>query len=44
MLVAIGTILKPRGLHGELKIEITYNRPAVFNDLKSVDFSFSHES
>ena len=37
MLVAIGTILKPRGLQGELKIEITYNRPAVFNDLKSVD-------
>ncbi|MBS7401204.1 MAG: 16S rRNA processing protein RimM [Eubacteriales bacterium] len=37
MLVAIGRILKPRGLQGELKIEITYNRPAVFNDLKSVD-------
>ena len=37
MLVAIGTILKPRGLQGELKTEITYNRPAVFNDLKSVD-------
>ena len=36
MLVAIGTVLKPRGLQGELKIEITYNRPAVFNDLKSV--------
>ncbi|MBO4823325.1 MAG: 16S rRNA processing protein RimM [Clostridia bacterium] len=36
MLVAIGTVLKPRGLQGELKIDITYNRPAVFNDLKSV--------
>lgn len=36
MLVAIGTILKPRGLQGELKIDITYNRPAVFHDLKSV--------
>ena len=28
--------MKPRGLQGELKIDITYNRPAVFNDLKSV--------
>ena len=36
MLVAIGTVLKPRGLQGELKIGITYNRPAVFNDLKAV--------
>ena len=36
MLVAIGTILKPRGLQGELKIGITYNRPAVFNELKTV--------
>ena len=36
MLVAIGTVLKPRGLQGELKIGITYNRPAVFNDLKTV--------
>ena len=39
MLVAIGTVLKPRGLQGELKIEITYNRPAVFNDLKSVSLN-----
>ncbi len=36
MLVAIGTVLKPRGLQGELKVGITYNRPAVFNDLKTV--------
>lgn len=36
MLVAIGTILKPRGLQGELKVDITYNRPAVFNDLKTI--------
>lgn len=36
MLVAIGTVLKPRGLQGELKIDITYNRPAVFNDLQSI--------
>lgn len=36
MLVAIGTILKPRGLQGELKVEITYNRPAVFNELTTV--------
>ena len=36
MLVAIGTVLKPRGLKGELKIDITYNRPAVFNGLKNV--------
>ena len=36
MLVAIGTILKPRGLQGELKVGITYNRPAVFNDLSTV--------
>ncbi len=36
MLVAIGTVLKPRGLQGELKIDIKYNRPAVFDCLKSV--------
>ncbi|MCQ2382450.1 MAG: ribosome maturation factor RimM [Clostridia bacterium] len=36
MLVAIGTVLKPRGLQGELKVEMTYNRPAVFNDLSTV--------
>ena len=36
MRVAIGTVLKPRGLQGELKIDITYNRPAVFRDLKTV--------
>ena len=36
MLVAIGTVLKPRGLQGELKIGITYNRPAVFEDLTTV--------
>ena len=39
MLVAIGTVLKPRGLQGELKIGITYNRPAVFSDLKTVSIS-----
>ena len=36
MLVAIGTVLKPRGLQGELKVDISYNRPAVFHDLKTV--------
>lgn len=36
MLVTIGTVLKPRGLKGELKVEILYNRPAIFNDLKTV--------
>lgn len=36
MLVTIGQILKPRGLKGELKVEILYNRPAVFNDLAEV--------
>ncbi len=36
MLVTIGTVLKPRGLKGELKVEILYNRPAVFNNLKTV--------
>lgn len=39
MLVAIGTILKPRGLQGELKIDITYNRPMVFNEIKSVSLN-----
>jgi len=39
MLVAIGTVLKPRGLQGELKIGITYNRPAVFNDLTTVSLN-----
>ena len=36
MLVAIGTILKPRGLQGELKVGIEYNHPEVFNDLTTV--------
>lgn len=36
MLVTIGTVLKPRGLKGELKVEILYNRPAIFNDLTKV--------
>ena len=36
MLVAIGTVLKPRGLQGELKVEMTYNRPAIFHDLTTV--------
>lgn len=36
MLVTIGQILKPRGLKGELKVEILYNRPVVFNDLQEV--------
>ncbi len=39
MLIAIGTVLKPRGLQGELKVEITYNRPAVFNELTTVVLS-----
>ena len=36
MLVAIGTVLKPRGLQGELKIGIEYNHPEVFNDLTTI--------
>lgn len=36
MLVAIGTVLKPRGLQGEIKIGIEYNHPEVFNDLTMV--------
>ena len=36
MLVAIGTVLKPRGLQGELKVGIEYNHPEVFNDLSVV--------
>lgn len=36
MLVTIGTVLKPRGLKGELKVDITYNRPQIFNDLTDV--------
>lgn len=36
MLVTIGTVLKPRGLKGELKVEILYNRPTIFNNLTSV--------
>lgn len=36
MLVTIGQVLKPRGLKGELKVEILYNRPQVFNDLTEV--------
>lgn len=39
MLVAIGTVLKPRGLQGELKVGITYNRPEVFNDLTAVSLN-----
>lgn len=36
MLVTIGTVLKPRGLQGELKVGIEYNHPEVFNDLSNV--------
>ena len=36
MLIAIGTVLKPRGLQGELKIGMTYNHPEVFNELTQV--------
>ena len=36
MLVTIGQILKPRGLKGELKVEILYNRPVIFNELTEV--------
>ena len=36
MQVEIGTILKPRGLKGELKVGITYNRPQIFNQLEMV--------
>jgi len=36
MLIAIGTVLKPRGLQGELKIGMTYNHPEVFNELVQV--------
>lgn len=36
MLVAIGTVLKPRGLQGELKVGIEYNHPEVFHDLTTV--------
>lgn len=36
MQVAIGTILKPRGLQGELKVGMTYNHPEIFNELTEV--------
>ena len=36
MLVSIGTVLKPRGLQGELKIGMTYNHPEIFNELTEV--------
>ena len=36
MLVTIGTVLKPRGLQGELKIGMTYNHPEIFNELTEV--------
>lgn len=36
MQVEIGNILKPRGLKGELKVGITYNRPQIFNQLEMV--------
>ena len=36
MLVAIGTVLKPRGLQGEIKVAMTYNRPEIFNELTEV--------
>ena len=36
MLVAIGTVLKPRGLQGELKIGMTYNHPEIFNELTQI--------
>ena len=39
MLVAIGTVLKPRGLQGELKVGITYNHPEVFNELNEVSLN-----
>ncbi len=36
MLVAIGTVLKPRGLQGEIKIGMTYNHTEIFNKLNEV--------
>lgn len=36
MLVAIGTVLKPRGLQGEIKVGMTYNHPEIFNELTEV--------
>ena len=39
MLVAIGTVLKPRGLQGELKVGITYNHPEVFIELNEVSLN-----
>ena len=36
MLVAIGTVLKPRGLQGEIKIGMTYNHTEIFNELNEV--------
>ena len=36
MLVAIGTVLKPRGLQGVFKVAMTYNRPEIFNELTEV--------
>ena len=39
MLVAIGTVLKPRGLQGEIKVGMTYNHTEIFNNLLNTLFS-----
>ena len=39
MLVAIGTVLKPRGLQGEIKIGMTYNHTEIFNELNEVSLN-----
>jgi len=36
MLVDVGTVLKPRGLQGEIKVGITYNHSEIFNCLNQV--------
>lgn len=39
MLVAIGTVLKPRGLQGEIKVGMTYNHSEIFNELTTVSLN-----
>ncbi len=39
MLVAIGTVLKPRGLQGEIKVGMTYNHTEIFNNLTTVSLN-----
>ncbi len=39
MLVAIGTVLKPRGLQGEIKVGMTYNHTEIFNELTTVSLN-----